>query len=483
MRSLNDIWELTLAELNKDISDMIMSIWIRTIFIAEFKNQTVTLMCENTSKRAFVENNYKEKVLSALSVVLDYEPKINYVTPEEYIAAAEEAAAQSEPPFQPTQPTQQDQQDQPTLPKSRLTPKEAEMLFEDDDDTPPVVYMEKFPKQQKQEYTFETFIVGNSNKFAHAACFAVANNPAREYNPLFIYGASGLGKTHLLYAISNKIISKYPETNIIYVKGDEFTNQMIEAIGTGSTQKFREKYRGADVLLIDDIQFIAGKDSTQEEFFHTFNALYEDEKQIIMTSDRPPRDIKTLEDRLKTRFEWGLIADVQPPDFELRIAIMRNKAQRKNTTVPDDVLDYLAENLRSNVRQLEGAVKKIAAQSYLNNEPITLELATDCTIDVFSGNEPVSVTVDKIIAQVAKKYGVDGAMIRGPKRTREITGPRHIAVYIIRKLTEMSLPNIAKIFGRDHTTIMASLDKVESDLKANISLEFEINDIIKEIRE
>ena len=326
-------------------------------------------------------------------------------------------------------------------------------------------------------------MVGGSNKFAHAACTAVAAHPARDYNPLFIYGSSGLGKTHLLNAIMNEVHLKYPDLVIIYVKGDEFTNQMIESIATKSTEKFRAKYRKADVLLIDDIQFIAGRDSTQEEFFHTFNALYEDHKQIIMTSDRPPRDIKTLEDRLRTRFEWGLIVDIQPPDFELRIAIMRNKAKMMDITLPDEILSFIAENLKSNIRQIEGAIKKIAAQSFLNGEAITVELAKKCIADMVESNDPPEITAKKVIETVSKKYGIPVDEIYGRKRTKPISNARNVSIFIIRRITSLSLNEIAELYDRDHSTILSSIRSVETEISQNPLLEIEITEMIKEITE
>lgn len=341
---------------------------------------------------------------------------------------------------------------------------------------PPTVF-------QGNEYTFDNFVVGGSNKFAHAACTAVASHPARDYNPLFIYGSSGLGKTHLLNAIMNEVHLKYPDLVIIYVKGDEFTNQMIESIATKSTEKFRAKYRKADVLLIDDIQFIAGRDSTQEEFFHTFNALYEDHKQIIMTSDRPPRDIKTLEDRLRTRFEWGLIVDIQPPDFELRIAIMRNKAKMMDITLPDEILGFIAENLKSNIRQIEGAIKKIAAQSFLNGESITVELAKKCIADMVESNDPPEITAKKVIETVSKKYGIPVDEIYGRKRTKPISNARNVSIFIIRRITSLSLNEIAELYDRDHSTILSSIRSVETEISQNPLLEIEITEMIKEITE
>ena len=333
------------------------------------------------------------------------------------------------------------------------------------------------------EYTFDNFIVGNSNKFAHAACIAVADNPAQNYNPLFIYGPSGLGKTHLLYAITNQIKLKNPSATIIYIKGEDFTNQMIESLSKSAMSQFRDKYRTCDVLLIDDIQFIAGKVSTQEEFFHTFNALYEDGKQIILTSDRPPREIKTLEDRLRTRFEWGLIADIQPPDIELRIAIFKNKIAQAGIEVSDEVITYLAENLRSHIRQIEGAVKKLVAIKFLSGKEIDMEVAKSCMGELLGGAEPVSVTVDKIFAAVEKKYNVKKAELSGKSRVKEIANARHIAIYLIRSITEMSLPNIGKLFNRDHATVMSSIDNVEGRINSSPQFEAEINELVKEIKE
>ena len=331
------------------------------------------------------------------------------------------------------------------------------------------------------EYTFDNFIVGSSNKFAHAACTAVAANPAMNYNPLFIYGPSGLGKTHLLYAITNEIKKKKPAAKIIYIKGEDFTTQFIEALASQMTNEFRNKYRSCDVLLIDDIQFIAGKTSTQEEFFHTFNALYEEHKQIILTSDRPPRDMKTLEDRLKTRFEWGLLADIQPPDLELRVAIIKKKAEQVGIIIPEDVLTYLAENLRSNIRQIEGAMKKLGALAFLSGQKITMEVARGCIADLLGGEEPVSVTVDKIFATVYKKYGISKEELTGKSRSREIAQARHVTIYLIRKITEMSLPNIGKIFNRDHTTALASWETIDKKLKTDAMLTLDINEMTKEV--
>ncbi|MBP3917665.1 MAG: chromosomal replication initiator protein DnaA [Clostridia bacterium] len=344
------------------------------------------------------------------------------------------------------------------------------------------------PQVQKQqlfvnsEYTFDNFIVGSSNKFAHAACVAVANNPASAYNPLFIYGPSGLGKTHLLYAIINRILEKTPNANIVYVKGDSFTNNLIESLQNKSMPAFREKYRTADILLIDDVHFIAGKESTQEEFFNTFNELYDAKKQIILTSDRPPKEINTLEDRLKTRFEWGLIADIQPPDMELRIAILRKKAQYMDVEISNEVLNFLAEKLKSNIRQIEGVIKRLGAYSNLTKQPITIDMARDNIADVVTGAEPVKVTQDKIFNAVANKYGVTVEQIKGTRKSKEIAQARHICVYIMRKITDMSLPAIGKVMGgKDHTTILYSVNLIQKRVREDALLENDIDALIKEI--
>ncbi|MCQ2427014.1 MAG: chromosomal replication initiator protein DnaA [Clostridia bacterium] len=331
------------------------------------------------------------------------------------------------------------------------------------------------------EYTFENFIVGDSNKFAHAACLAVAEHPATNYNPLFIYGPSGIGKTHLLYSITNKIKKNKPDVKIIFITGEDFTNQFIEAMSANKSQEFRNKYRQCDILLIDDVHFIAGKVSTQEEFFNTFNSLYEDRKQIILTSDRPPREMKTLEERLKTRFEWGLLADIQPPDFELRTAIIKKKAEQIGVDFPEEVLTFLAENLRSNIRQIEGAIKKIGAKYFVEGNSITLESAKNCVADLLDGQLPTEVTVSKIFSALYDRYGITKDELISQKRSQNIVSVRHIAVYLIREITDMSQNNIGKIFQRDHTTVIASIEKIEKKIKTDSAFRAEINSLKKTI--
>ena len=332
------------------------------------------------------------------------------------------------------------------------------------------------------QFSFDNFVVGPSNRFAHGAAIAVSNHPGDVYNPLFIYGPPGVGKTHLLYAIANGIRKNNPDAKIVYIKGDQFTNELIESLRTGKNVEFRSKYREADLFLIDDVQFIAGKESTQEEFFHTFNKLYEEHKQIIMTSDRKPSDMLTLEDRLRTRFEWGLIADIQPPDYETRMAILRNKAKSLGLSLDDDVCNYIAINITNNVRQIEGTVKKIMAYRDLSNMPLDLNNIQRAINDMIKVDGHILPTPSLIISQVCKFYNVDEIALRGSNKSRGIVEPRQVAMYLVRKLTNLSFPEIGVEFGRDHTTVMHGINKIESMLKQNdTTLQNNIRDITANI--
>ena len=317
-----------------------------------------------------------------------------------------------------------------------------------------------------EEYTFDRFVVGSSNKFAHAAARAVADNPGKSYNPLFIYGESGLGKTHLLYAIAHTIHDQFPDYKVVYIKGDTFTNELIHAIREGRNQEFREKYRGADVFLMDDVQFIAGRDSTQEEMFHTFNTLYELKKQIVFTSDRPPKEMLRLEDRLKTRFEWGLLADIQRPDYETRMAIIKNKAIRMGMELPDFLIQLIAENITANVRQLEGTVNKIMAYQDLIGDSVDKNTVIRAVKDIFKEKSDILPTADVIIDEVCKFYNIEPATLRGQGRSKDISLARQIAMYLIRSMTNLSLDDIGKQFdNRDHSTVLYSIKQVEKQMK------------------
>ncbi len=332
------------------------------------------------------------------------------------------------------------------------------------------------------QFNFENFVVGPSNRFAHGAAIAVTNHPGDVYNPLFIYGPPGVGKTHLLYAIANGIRKQKPDANIVYIKGDQFTNELIAAIQSGKNIEFRSKYREADLFLIDDVQFIAGKESTQEEFFHTFNKLYEEHKQIVMTSDRKPSDMLTLEDRLKTRFEWGLLADIQPPDYETRMAIIKNKAKTLALSLDDEVCNYIAINITNNVRQIEGTVKKIMAYRDLNNMPLDLGNVSRAIDDMFKNEGSALPTPSLIISQVCKFYSVDEVALRGSQKSKGIAEPRQVAMYLVRKLTNLSLPDIGREFGKDHSTALYNIRKVEMALKdGDTNLQNNIRDITANI--
>ena len=333
-----------------------------------------------------------------------------------------------------------------------------------------------------EEYTFERFVVGASNKFAHAAAQAVAERPAQTYNPLFIYGESGLGKTHLLYAIAHTIHKNHPDYKVVYIKGDTFTNELIQAIREGRNAEFREKYRGADVFLMDDVQFIAGRDSTQEEMFHTFNTLYELKKQIVFTSDRPPKEMLRLEDRLKTRFEWGLLADIQPPDYETRMAIIKNKAIRMGVELPDFLLQLIAENITANVRQIEGTVNKIMAYQQLMGDSVDKETVVRAVKDMFKEKSDIVPTADVIIDEVCKFYNIEPATLRGQGRAKDISLARQIAMYQIRRMTNLSLKEIGKEFdNRDHTTVLHSIERIEDLIKVDPEKAEIIKDITSNI--
>ena len=330
------------------------------------------------------------------------------------------------------------------------------------------------------KYKFDTFVVGSNNKFAHSASLAVAESPGEVYNPLYLYGGPGLGKTHLMHSIGHFILEQDPDKKVLYVTSEEFTNEVIESIRSGnaaSMTKLREKYRNVDVLMVDDVQFVIGKESTQEEFFHTFNALYEAKKQIVLTSDRPPKEINTLEERMKTRFEWGLLADIQPPDFETRIAIIRDKAVKMSIELPDEVSNYIAENIQSNIRQLEGAVKKIKAMHELMGERITVSLAENAIDALRTENPGLNPTPERIMEAVANYFYIPVEQMISQNRSKDVAYPRQMAMYMIRQELEYSFPDIAKIFKRDHTTVMHACNKIEEERKNSRETE----DVIKKL--
>lgn len=469
MQQFKEIWDLALKELTGMYGVTITDLWFTCLTLHDINESRAIIITDMPYKYSIIKGKYTDSIKTALEKVMGFSVDVIILdktsNPEEYNRYINKTTDIAEP---------------VNLADRVIAPSQNSIGDGLGNDV----------KQETSDiaYTFDNFIVGESNKFAHAASVAIANEPVCKstsefstYNPLFIHGPSGLGKTHLLYAIINHIKMTRPELKIVYVKGEEFTNQLIDSISKKNPMQFREKYRTADVLLIDDIQFIAGRDSTQEEFFHTFNALYEDHKQIILTSDRPPKDIQTLEDRLKTRFEWGIMADIQPPDSDLRAAILKKKAADIKITLDDEVLNFLAVNLKSNIRQVEGAIKKLGALSILMGVPITVDLAKKSISDLMTDEEPTSVTVERILDTVAKKFGTTVDNLKGTRRTREIAYARHIAVYLLRKLTDLSLPQIGKCLCRDHTTIISSLRTVEKELGANTQTNADVNELMREI--
>ena len=341
------------------------------------------------------------------------------------------------------------------------------------------------------KYTFDTFVVGGNNNFAHAASLAVSESPGEIYNPLFLYGGVGLGKTHLMHSIAHFILEKDPTKKVLYVTSETFTNELIEALKSGKTSggnelamtAFREKYRNIDVLLIDDVQFIIGKESTQEEFFHTFNVLHSAGKQIVLSSDKPPKEMETLEERFRSRFDWGLIADIQPPDYETRMAILRKNAEACNKPVDDEIFKYIATNIKSNIRELEGAFNRIIAKSKIENQSeITMELAEDALKDIINPDKPKEITPELIIEVVAEHFGVSPEDITSKKRNSEFVQPRQVVMYLCRKLTDTSYVNIGKLLGKkDHTTIIHGVNKIEDELKNNDELAGKVETIKKKI--
>lgn len=346
-----------------------------------------------------------------------------------------------------------------------------------------VVNDEPFPHMLNSKYTFESFVIGANNRFAHAASLAVAEDPANAYNPLFLYGGVGLGKTHLMHAIGQYILEHNPKAKVLYLSSEKFTNEFINAIRDNRGESFRNKYRNIDILLIDDIQFLAGKDGTQEEFFHTFNALHEERKQIIISSDRPPKEIPTLEERLRSRFEWGLITDIQPPDLETRIAILRKKAKAENLDIPNEAMVYIANQIDTNIRELEGALIRVVAYSSLINADITSHLAAEALKDIIPSARPQMITIQHIQQKVGEFYNLKLEDFKARKRTKAVAYPRQIAMYLSRELTDYSLPKIGEAFGgRDHTTVIHAHEKITQNIKNDQELFKIINNITEKIK-
>lgn len=442
---LTQLWNTTLASLEGQLPKLSYEMWLKNTTPVALHDDTVMVAVSSDFARDLLESNFLNQIKKTLQLILERPIEVKFVTP-------------------------------PNPSPNQLDP------------VPVVVPSTKpglafNPKPLNPKYTFETFVVGSGNRFAHAAALAVADAPARAYNPLFLYGGVGLGKTHLMQAIGHSVLGRYPNSRVVYVSAETFTNDLINAIRDTKTVEFRQRYRNVDVLLIDDIQFIAGKESSQEEFFHTFDSLHQANKQIVISSDRPPRELSTLEERLRTRFEWGLITDIQPPDLETRVAILRKKASVEALTIPDEVLLYIATQIETNIRELEGALIRVVAYASIHRRSIDLPLATEALKDVLPSSRARPITIQLIQEVVANFYGIRVEDFKIQKRTRTIAFPRQIAMYLSRELTDSSLPKIGDEFGgRDHTTVLHACEKVAEDLKNDPRLQATINELINRIK-
>ncbi|MBE6789292.1 MAG: chromosomal replication initiator protein DnaA [Ruminococcaceae bacterium] len=461
MYSFFDVWKAVLEYIqteyieNNRLSRIAYNLWIDILSPVSLEEGVVTLSVNTVFQKKTVQEQYSKLLRDAFYEVMGFDVTIEIVSED----------GLSEVPS-----------------STRLMPR-AKLRAGDDN--------EDFIENGGFKYTFSSFIVGPSNKFAHAACVSVAQNPAQTYNPLFLYGDSGLGKTHLLYSIFNEIKRRRPNTKIIYTNAEQFGAELIEALQknkqdhsfTDHIAPFKEKYRSADVLLMDDIQFIIGKPQTEEEFFHTFDYLYQAGKQIVFTSDRPPKDMASLTERVRNRFEMGLLADIQPPDFETRVAIIRRKSDALELDMPNEVCEFVANRLKSNIRQLEGVVKKIQAYKLFEGQAPSLLTAQNAIRDVLNSDQPISVTVEKIISEVAKTFNVAVEDIRSKKRNSEVTEARQIAMYILRETTQLSQKAIgAEFSGRDHTTVIYAISTVKDLMATDQHKKRLIQDIIKNIR-
>ena len=430
MNSVADVWTNVLQQLKKDLSETTITTWFDELTAVDIRENTFYLHCPNDFKKRYIESLFIKNIKAALQDLFSMEFEVKIL---------DEAGL---------------------LEFQGGAPKKNSDRF------------------TYEDFTFETFVVGPSNKLAYAASMAVAEHPAQNYNPLLIYGDSGLGKTHLLYAIANVIRQNDPAAKIVYIKGDDFINEFIELIRAGRGNEFRAKYREADLLLVDDIQFVAGKEQVQNEFFHTFNTLYESGRQIVLTSDRPPSEMTLLDDRLRTRFEWGLLVDVAPPDFETRLAIVKNKAAILGMELPDKIAAYIAENVTANVRQLEGTINKIMAYKDLLGNDTDEETVTRAIQDMLRRNNEYIPSPEAILEYISKFYSLDEAVIRGQQRIRDAVQARQIAMYLIRSMTNLSLDDIGKQFdNRDHSTVLYSIQQVEKKMKKDAAFAETVKEI------
>ena len=429
MNSVADVWDNVLQQLKKDLSETTIATWFDELEAVDIRGNTFILHCANDFKKGYIESLFLKNIKSVLHDIFSTDFEVEIL-------------------------------DDLSFEELRGNVKKQSDRFTSD------------------EFTFDTFVVGPSNKLAYAASQAVANHPAQNYNPLLIYGDSVLGKTHLIYAIANVIRKNNAHAKIAYVKGDDLTNELVDAIREGKTAEMREKYRQADLLLVDDVQFIAGKKQTQEEFFHTFNNLYESGRQIVLTSDRPPSEMTLLDDRLRTRFEWGLLVDVAPPDFETRVAIVKNKAALLGMDLPDKVVFTIAEKVTANVRQLEGTINKILAHKDLLGSDADEETVERAMQDILKRSSEYIPTPEAILECISKYYGIEESIIRGQQRVRDAVAARQIAMYLIRSMTNLSLDDIGKVFdNRDHSTVLYSIKQVEKQMKKDSSFAERVKEI------
>lgn len=456
-------WQSVLGQLQMEMPRASFDTWVRNTKPVSYQNGTLTIGVHNAYARDWLESRLASTVSRLLVGIMDASVAVNFIVNGNAIEQGTDEMYslldQSEPSssFVPGAPGSVDHRFDMASPVSASTQGRPVVAYDQ-----PVRNPSLNPR-----YLFETFVVGSGNRLAHAACLAVAEKPARAYNPVFLYGGVGLGKTHLLHAIGNACHQR--GLNVLYVSSEEFTNDMITAIRTHTNQAFREKYRSADVLLVDDIQFIAGKESTQEEFFHTFNTLHGQDKQIIVSSDRPPKSLVTLDERLRSRFEWGLTADIQPPDFETRLAILRSKAERTGRQISDDILEGIARRVQSNIRELEGALNRILAFSDLSGSPLTPNLIEVALADLLPQRSDIA--PEKIIELVAKEWQTTVEDLLGRNRSQKVAQPRQVAMYLLRKETDSSLPQIGELIGgRDHTTVMYAIEKISNDIETKTDL-------------
>lgn len=447
-----NLWHDIVEKLKEEFSETTVGLWFGSATIGSLDGDSVTIVAEDDFKKSIIEKKYLPVLERMFEELLGFkvEVRVDSATGDSDARSEERLFVTSAPPARPDPAAQEKPAAGPNL---------------------------------RSEYSFDNFVVGSSNQLAQAAAYAVAQHPAELYNPLFLFGPSGLGKTHLLFAIMNEVRKLHPNFNILYVTSEEFTNELIDALALRQNRNlaFKEKYRNVDMLLVDDVHFIAGKYSVQEEFFHTFNALYNEKKQIILTSDRPPRDISYLESRLQTRFESGLMADIQPPDTELRAAIFKMKTQLLGIRLDNEVLTYLSENITNNVRQIEGALKRLRAQSFITGEPISKAMAADVLKDFFTTDGAERVTIEKVFSFVSRRYGFSTEDIRGKKRTSDIVYVRHIAMYLCTEYTGLSLKAIGRQFGRDHSTVINARDNVINRMKKDSAFDKEIRELSKEL--